>query len=109
MIQALLIVAAMYVFMKTIPWLMAHDISELSKYEEPTPPPSAHAESFSVNHGHFTYYEDSRASNPSRLWLYIGLNMAFILPSIISTALVWQMSQKKIWPNKAEKPTADRL
>ncbi|MCP5537222.1 MAG: hypothetical protein H7A51_13460 [Akkermansiaceae bacterium] len=93
-IQAILIVSAMYVFMKTIPWLTAQNISEISSYEDPSPPPPSEAESFAVNHGHFIYYEDSRATNPGRLWLYIGLNFIFMLPSMISTAIVWW------WPNK---------
>jgi len=93
-IQAILIVAAMLVFVKTSPWLMAKDISEISNYEEPSPPPAPGAESFSVNHGDIIYYEDSRATNPGRFWLYLGLNVIFILPSMASTAFVWVKAGK---------------
>ena len=90
--QVIVLLTAMVVFAKTIPWLMAHDISKIENYESPTPKPPSWAQSFSVNHGSFIYYDDSRSSNPKRLWLYLGANLAFILPVMISTS--WIMKKQ---------------
>jgi len=85
--QVVLLAAGMVVFIKTIPWLTADEISETSRYESPSPPPPSWVKSFSVNHGDFTYYSDSLASNPVRAWLYIGGILALIVPVQIS--VVW--------------------
>lgn len=90
-IQVLLFAAAMFVFIKTIPWLMAHPISKIDDDERPTPPPPEWAQSFSVNHGNFIYFSDSISSNQTKCWGYLGLNLLFILPASISIA--WVMSQ----------------
>lgn len=78
--QAILIIVVMYVFSQTIPWLMAHDISEITRYPEAMPQPPVGAKSFSINHGDFIYYPDSRGSNPGRMISYILLNLIFMVP-----------------------------
>ena len=95
-VQFLLVAAAMYVFFRTIPWLASSNISEISKYDEPSPPPPSWARAFSVEHGTFNYYADSRASNAKRMYLYIGLNVIFIVPDMLWAAWIWLEGGRRI-------------
>jgi hypothetical protein len=86
--QAVLAIISMYVFFRTIPWLASSNIQGIGKHEAPNPVPPEWARAYSVNHGTFSYYPESRADNPMRVGLYVGLNALFMVPSMVLAAWV---------------------
>ena len=71
-LQLLMFAVAMLLFVKFIPWLTSHDISELSAYSSYTLPPPEWAKSFSVNHGDFYFYRESPSENRPKFYLVIS-------------------------------------
>ena len=70
-LQVISVIVTLLVFVNFIPWLMAHPVEDLSLYSDsPSPPKSA--QTFSVNHGTFTFYDDSPSSNKLKACLIIG-------------------------------------
>lgn len=87
-VSALQIISAIVTFVAFfafVPWLVSHPIEKLARYHSaPEPPPNA--ESFSVNHGHFTFYDDSPSTNKMKALSAIGVivaNWAFLVISAL--------------------------
>ena len=66
--QIMMMVVAMWLFVRTAPWVTAHDISEIDQYESPTPAQPEWAKAFSVNHGTFHYYGEAPSDSPFKYW-----------------------------------------
>ena len=88
--QVILIVVAMWLFIKNIPWVMSHDISEIEQYSDSSPSPPEWARAFSVNHGDFIYYEESRSDAPAKFWAAIILFIIYGLVMNFWTRWVWK-------------------
>ena len=94
--QVLLLIAGMFVFIRTIPWLASSDISEINLDETSNSVPPSWARSYSVNHGDYLYYEESPSDNPRRMWLNIGAIGICILPCQIIFGYVWLVGGRNI-------------
>ncbi len=65
-LQALAFVFGLILFLRYGPWLIASDISTIGRYENPQPPAPSWAKSYAVSHGQFSYFPDSKSSNPTK-------------------------------------------
>ena len=94
--QVVMVIGGMYAFFKVGPWLFSENISEISKHENPTPPPPPWAHAFFVNHGTFHYYHDSRSDAPLRMWSYLGVLLIPILGSAITSRWVDRQIRRQL-------------
>lgn len=94
--QALLILAAMFAFVRTIPWLMSSEITEIHPDSDPSPPPPSWARAYSVHHGTYRYYAESRSDNPIRMWISIGSLGLLIVPWMTLSGYVWFEGGRKL-------------
>lgn len=98
-----MVIAGMYAFVKTVPWLLSSDISGIGKYDSPTPPPPTWARAYSVAHGTFLYFRESRADAPFRVAAYIAL---LLIPTAGTMALsFWALRQRP--KNQADRVSAE--
>lgn len=91
--QGALVLAAMWFFIQTVPWLMAYDISEIDRYENPSPSPPDWARAFSVNHGTYKYYGEIPSDSPVRFY---GIIIGFIVYGIVY-GIVWVRWTRWAW------------
>jgi hypothetical protein len=100
--QGALIVIALWTFIHSIPWMMSHDISEIGNYEDPIPKPPRWARAFSVDHGTFVYYPESRSDAPAKFWGVITLFVAYGVVYHIWTKSVWKQGERLLQQRDSE-------
>ena len=94
--QVLLLIAGTFVFIRIVPWLGSSDISKISVDGNPSPVPPSWARAYSVNHGTYSYYDESPRDNPLRVWLNVGFIGALIVPCQIIYGYIWLIGGRNI-------------